>query len=548
MRINENEFFRQATLLILGSLDIEKALKSCHRYLNNFMPVFSIHFSILEPDWSAISLIAHSTLSEDIVPRGKFFLSEESKAKYKEELANIKTVSIINDPTTHPVALNSLDLLGRSDLSFLVMHLEIEGKRITELVLQAEGKNQYNKSHAHLLSLLNQPFAIAISNAIRHREVLKLKDMQADQITYLHHELLRFSGDEIIGRECGLKTVMEKVSQVASLNTPVLLLGETGVGKEVIANAIHYSSKRSSGPFIKINCGAIPETLVDSELFGHEKGSFTGAFTKKRGLFELANHGTIFLDEIGELPLPAQTRFLRVLQNHEIKRVGGILDIPVDIRIIVATHRNLEEMVISNKFRKDLFFRLNVFPIEIPPLRERREDITALIHHFLTRKAKEMKIQTIPSISSKAIEMLTSYYWPGNVRELENMVERALIRHMGRRESGTLILPNMGFTGSFEIRETENQQMPVKFDEIKYHPHIFTESKELPDQGVKIKTLDEALYEHIQRALNFTKGKITGLGGAAEILAVNPNTLRGKMDKLGIRYKRKKSNGDQYEI
>ncbi|SPD74147.1 conserved hypothetical protein [uncultured Desulfobacterium sp.] len=547
MRIDENEFFRQATLLILGSLDINKALKRCHHYLNKFMPVYSIHFSIVEPDFSAIQLISHSVLNEDIVPRAKFFLSEEAKGQYKNESAQLKTVFIINDPKMHPVALNSLDLLGKRDLSFMVMHLEIEGKRITELVLQAEGKNRYNKSHARLLSLLNQPFAIAISNNLRHREVLKLKDMQADQITYLHHELLRSSGDEIIGIEGGLKTVMEKVSQVAPLNTPVLLTGETGVGKEVVANAIHYSSKRSSGPFIKINCGAIPENLIDSELFGHEKGAFTGAFSKKRGLFELANQGTIFLDEIGELPLPAQTRFLRVLQNHEIKRVGGIVDIPVNIRIIVATNRNLEEMVISEKFRRDLFFRLNVFPIEIPPLRERREDISALIYHFLARKSKEMKVQNIPSVSSKAIEILKSYHWPGNVRELENMVERALIRHVGCHGSGALILPDLRFSGSFEIGETANQQLPVTCDNIKYRSHLFKENPCLPDHGHRIKTLDEALYEHIQSALNFAKGKITGPGGAADILAVNPNTLRGKMDKLGIPYKRKKSNGDQYQ-
>ena len=429
----------------------------------------------------------------------------------------------------------------------MVMYLEIEGKKLGVVAIVAEGKGEFKKEHANLLSLLHDPFAIAMSNALRYQEVLELKDLQADDIRYLHRELLRFSGDEIIGRDFGLKGVMEKVLQVAPLNSPVLLLGETGVGKEVIANAIHYFSPRKEGPFIKINCGAIPEGLIDSELFGHEKGAFTGAIAKRRGLFERANQGTFFLDEIGELPVQAQTRLLRVLQNHEIKRVGGTESIPVEIRVIVATHRNLEEMVASERFRQDLLFRINVFPITIPALRERKEDIHALVRHFVERKSEEMKLSAVPSISSEAIEMLKCYDWPGNVRELENLVERALIRHMGRRESGTLILPNMGFTGSFEIRETENQQLPVKFDEIRYRPHILGENQSLPDQGVKIKTLDEALYDHIQRALNFTKGKITGSGGAAEILAVNPNTLRGKMDKLGVRYKRKKSDGGQYK-
>ncbi len=260
---------------------------------------------------------------------------------------------------------------------------------------------------------------------------MRCGEIQSDQIQYLHQELLRFSGDEIIGRDFGLKDVMGKVFQVAHLNTPVLILGETGAGKEVVANAIHYNSPRNEGPFIKINCGGIPESLIDSELFGHEKGSFTGAFNRKRGLFELADKGTIFLDEIGELPPAAQTRLLRVLQNHEMRPVGGVKDIPVDIRIIAATNRDLEEMVATNKFRNDLFFRLNVFPIAVPPLRERKDDIHALARYFVARKSKQMKFQHIPSILPGDIEVLKTYHWPGNVRELENIVERALIRNMG---------------------------------------------------------------------------------------------------------------------
>ena len=218
------------------------------------------------------------------------------------------------------------------------------------------------------------------------------------------------------------------VRLVASLNSPVLLLGETGVGKEVIANAIHYSSPRKDGPFIKVNCGAIPDTLIDSELFGHEEGAFTGATTKKRGRFERAHKGTILLDEIGELPPPAQIRLLRVIQNKEVERVGGTKPIPVDIRVIAATHRNLKEMVSKNEFREDLWFRLNVFPITIPPLRERKEDIHALVQHFAERKSKELKFHTVPTLATGAIDRLKSYHWPGNVRELENVVERALIQ------------------------------------------------------------------------------------------------------------------------
>jgi hydrogenase-4 transcriptional activator len=229
---------------------------------------------------------------------------------------------------------------------------------------------------------------------------------------------------------------MRMVRQVAPLDSPVLLLGETGTGKEVIANAIHYSSPRKDGPFIKVNCGAIPESLLDSELFGHEKGAFTGATSQKRGRFERADKGTIFLDEIGELPAQAQVRLLRVLQTKEIERVGGTTSIPVDVRIISATNRNLQEMIASGRFREDLWFRINVFPIMIPPLRQRREDIPALVHHFVDRISGELQLTERPMLAPGAIERLKAYdCWPGNVRELQNVIERALIQSRGDRLS-----------------------------------------------------------------------------------------------------------------
>src|SRR5512136_2879197 len=266
---------------------------------------------------------------------------------------------------------------------------------------------------------------------LRHQEVIRLKDMLADDNRYLFNELRSASGDEIVGSDFGLKTVIEMVQQVAPLDSPVLLLGETGTGKEVIANAIHYSSPRKDGPFIKVNCGAIPETLIDSELFGHEKGAFTGAVSQRRGRFERADRGTIFLDEIGELPPQAQIRLLHVLQRKEIERVGGTSSIPVDIRIISATNRNLEEMIASGRFREDLWFRLNVFPIMIPPLRQRKEDIPALVHHFIDRKSVELKLTEKTALAPGAVDRLIAYDWPGNVRELENIIERALIQHQG---------------------------------------------------------------------------------------------------------------------
>jgi transcriptional regulator with GAF, ATPase, and Fis domain len=337
--------------------------------------------------------------------------------------------------------------------------------------------------------------------------------MLADDNRYLFSELRSVSGDEIIGSDFGLKTVIEMVQQVAHLDSPVLLLGETGTGKEVIANAIHYSSPRRDGPFIKVNCGAIPETLLDSELFGHEKGAFTGAISQKRGRFERANKGTIFLDEIGELPAQAQVRLLRVLQTKEIERVGGTTSIPVDVRIISATNRNLQEMIHSGRFREDLWFRLNVFPIMIPPLRQRRGDIRSLVHHFVDRKSKELKLAERPVLAPGAIDRLVAYDWPGNVRELENVIERALIQHRGGALSFETLLPVSHSGDRTPIQDSgRNRDLPP---------------------------LDEMTVQHIRQALEMTGGKINGPGGAAQILGIHPNTLRNRMNRLGIPYGRR---------
>ncbi|MFZ2948200.1 MAG: sigma-54 dependent transcriptional regulator [Desulfuromonadaceae bacterium] len=299
---------------------------------------------------------------------------------------------------------------------------------------------------------------------------------------------------------------------MAPLNNSVLLLGETGTGKELIANAIHYSSSRKEGPFIKVNCGAIPETLIDSELFGHEKGAFTGAITEKRGRFERAVGGTIFLDEIGELPQQAQVRLLRVLQHHEIERVGGSKPIPVDIRVIAATHRNLERMVSENQFREDLWFRLNIFPIIIPPLRQRKEDIPALARFFVASKSRELDIKTSPAIAPGALERLMEYNWQGNIRELENIVERELIRHKG----GQLMFNSLPGNKD-EATAISGQNTFDMYNTL---------------------SLDELMALHIRKILDKTNGKIHGSGGAAEILRIKSTTLRARMDKLGIKYRR----------
>ncbi len=512
MAINKNDFFRQATMRICGHLGIETAMASCLRYLETHMPSDKMFLDHFDEDLAVVRTIAEASPSEGKKMNLITPITMEYFEDYKAEF-DMPGISIINNPESNPVCVRMLRNYGVSiECSVLSMELEIEEKIMGYLIIAAYGYDRYTLKHAELLSLLKEPFAVAMSNAIEHNKVVALKNMLADDNRYLQRELLRLSGDHIIGEDFGLKNVMEMVRQVASLNSPVLLLGETGVGKDVIANAIHYLSTRKDQPFITVNCGAIPETLVDSELFGHEKGAFTGALTQKRGRFERADKGTIFLDEIGELTPQAQVRLLRVLQNREIERIGGTRPIPVDIRIIAATHRNLENMLKTKQFREDLWFRLNVFPITIPPLRSRESDIPALADHFIKNKSRELNLRTPPKLADGAFDTLMSYHWPGNVRELENVIERALIL----QKDGPL-----AFEG---LTATPKEERPLD--------HI--------DSKSQFQKLDDIVSKHIQQALSITKGKVNGAGGAAELLGMHPNTLRHRMNKLGIAFGKKR--------
>lgn len=510
MTIDEKDFFQQATLRICSSLDIRTAMQRSLEYLALIMPADWMRLALYERGLSALRTIAVATSSGDIKIDTIIPLSQ--KARDFLTSSNLPEVRIVNRPDSDPVIKEVQKHHGLPESSEIVLRLSIEGKRVGALALAARGKDRFSEEHARLFSLLNEPFAIALSNALSHQELLRLKEMLVDDNLYLHKELRRLSGEEIIGADFGLKKVTELVRQVATLQSPVLLLGETGAGKELIAHAIHALSSRKDAPFILVNCGAIPETLIDSELFGHEKGAFTGALTQKRGRFERANKGTIFLDEIGELPSQAQVRMLRVLQSKEIERVGGSDPIVVDIRIIAATHRNLEDMIKKNQFREDLWFRLNVFPITIPPLRERKEDIPALVHHFIGRKSQELRLPKPPTLEQGAVDRLMAYSWPGNVRELENVIERAMIL---------------------------NKDGPLTFD----HLVPVLEAYEAPVfQGHENKflKLDDVVFRHIDQVLKMTKGKVHGPGGASELLGINSSTLRNRMDRLGISYGRKK--------
>jgi formate hydrogenlyase transcriptional activator len=510
--IDDSEFFHQMTIRICGSLDLDKALQRTLSYFGEFMPVDEISLHLYEESLGSIRTIAEVTASgsrkqERITP-----LSKEGRASF--EKPGVQNVRIVNRPEHDPVIRKLAKSFRIPDSSSLIMRLVIEGERLGSIVLLAEGFDRYGEEHARLLSLLNEPFGIALSNFLAYHEVIRLKDMLADDNRYLHSELLRLSSDTIIGNDFGLKDVMSMVQKVAPLESPVLLLGETGVGKGVIAGAIHQLSPRRKGPFITVNSGAIPETLLDSELFGHEKGSFTGAFEQKRGRFERADGGTIFIDEIGELQPQAQVRMLRVLQDKVIERVGGTKPIPVDIRIIAATHRNLQEMVRANQFREDLWFRINVFPIRVPPLRERRGDIPSLVYHFINKKTKELKLPAPPEPAHDAIDRLMGYHWPGNVRELENLVEREMI---------------LNSRGPLTFNILDAQEGPCD-------PASHSTS---PGRSAR---LDDVITRHIQSVLTATRGVVHGPEGAAALLGVNPSTLRSRMKRLQISFGRSRHN------
>jgi transcriptional regulator with GAF, ATPase, and Fis domain len=383
------------------------------------------------------------------------------------------------------------------------------------LIAAAKGKHLFADEHVELFESLLEPFAAALDNDRRLHELATFRETaEADKRTLLKRLGRTELSDTMIGADSGLRPVLERVELVAHSDVPVLILGETGTGKEVIARAIHSRSSRAGGPFIRVNCGAIPPELIDSQLFGHERGSFTGASDTRQGWFERADGGTLFLDEIGELPLAAQVRFLRVLQDGFVERVGGHQSIHVNVRIVAATHRDLAAMVRSGQFREDLWYRVAVFPIPLPPLADRPEDIPALARHFAERAATRFGLALVMPTPGD-LRLLTGYHWPGNIRELGAVIDRAALLGDGK----TLEVATALGAGPPNERAQQNAMSANVRAVATNH---------------RLSTLDDAQREHIRAALRETRGRIEGPGGAAKLLAINPHTLRARMRKLKI--------------
>jgi formate hydrogenlyase transcriptional activator len=426
--------------------------------------------------------------------------------------------SLATMPSGHAMRTGTVDLLGPERLkavdpavkarleragiqSMCCIPLSSQGEMLGCLSFGSRKVDPFTPEEVGLLSQLGAQVAVAVDNALAYRKIELLRDKLAEEKLFLEEEVRRdFVTSEIIGSSPSWKRVLNQIETVAPSDATVLLLGETGTGKELLARALHDRSQRRDGSFVKLNCSAIPLGLMESELFGHERGAFTGALARRMGRFELAHKGTIFLDEVGDLPLELQPKLLRAIQEREFERLGSNQTMKVDVRLIAATHRSLSTMVEEGRFRQDLFYRLSVFPILVPPLRERKEDIPSLVRYFAQKFAMRMdrKIERIPSAT---MEALVDWPWPGNIRELQNLMERSVILSQGR----DLRVP------------LSDLEIPVE-----------------PDTDGAAATLEEIERREIRRVLRECRGVIGGPDGAAERLGLKRTTLNSRIKKLGI--------------
>lgn len=502
---------------IINKLTQEALFASAYEAIRRVVSFDRAAFLLYQPDTKTLKLVSiDSDTESEFVGLGKDYDLQESRIS--AWVLDRQQAVVRGDLEKEQQSAGDQRLVTEGIQSYCVVPLVAMGESIGTFTVWSETKNRYTEADAELLQEVANQVALVIANMKSYEEIASLKARLEKENVYLQEEIrTEHNFEEIVGNSTPLLDLLRRVDQVAPTDSSVLIYGETGTGKELIARAIHDRSLRKGRPLVKVNCSAISAGLVESELFGHVKGAFTGAFERRIGRFELADGGTIFLDEVGELPLETQVKLLRVLQEREFEPVGSNRSVHVDVRIIAATNRSLPESINAGTFRSDLYYRLNVFPLEVPPLRERRADIPQLAMFFLSRYARNLG-KRMEGISSAATERFKNYSWPGNVRELQNVIERAVILSPG------------------PLLELDTDLMSVSTSETRSDttPKAAAVVQSIEPSGV-LKTLDEVERDHISTVLRQTRGVIEGANGAAKTLGMHPNTLRHRMEKLGIK-------------
>jgi formate hydrogenlyase transcriptional activator len=496
---------------VVSKLDLRELLREVCASIRRMMQCDGVGVTLPDPETRELHLYAFD------VPEWKGVIHEGMQISAEESASLVKAFR-----TSQPVCVADVksagDPLAVAEGVKSMCHLPLISRErvLGVLTLARDRDSAFSEGDVGFLSQVANQIALAVENAIAYGQIASLKDKLAQEVIYLQDEIrteLKF--EEIVGNSEVLRRVLAQIEIVAPTDSTVLIYGETGTGKELIARAIHNLSSRTSNAFVKLNCAAIPTGLLESELFGHEKGAFTGAIAQRVGRFELANRGTVFLDEIGEIPLELQPKLLRVLQEREFERLGSTRTLRTDARLIAATNRDLEAMVNEQKFRTDLYYRLNVFPVRVPALRERREDIPLLVRHFVQQFSRRMN-RSVETIPSETMQTLVRYDWPGNIRELQNVIERAVIVSTGP----VLQVP------------LDELRVRVPSAETSNGAGVYEEAGNM--RGV----LEDAERKQILAALKQANWVVAGAKGAAALLGMKRSTLQAHMQRLGIRVSR----------
>ena len=495
------------TNTIVSSLDLHELLNAVSSSLKRLVPHEYASLSLYDPETQRLQIHALDfPVSKGLLKEGLWVPVEGSPTG--RAIMSGKPILITRADIAQFGSDIARRILDEGLKSAYCLPLISHGRPLGTLVVASLREENFPERDAELLRHIANQIAIAVENALAFRRLADRAQTLREEKLYLQDEIrTEYNFEEIIGDSVTLRRILEELQTVAPTDSTILILGETGTGKELIARAIHHLSARREGTLVKVNCAAIPTGLLESELFGHEKGAFTGAIAQRIGRFELAHRGTIFLDEVGDIPLELQPKLLRVLQEQEFERLGSVRTTRVDVRVVAATNVDLAQKVAANQFRSDLYYRLNVFPIMIPPLRERKDDIPLLVRYFAQKYARRMK-KPIDAIPMKAMAALTDYHWPGNVRELENFVERSVILSHGAE----LQIPLAELRGRLNLPATVSPSA----------------------SSAGIATLEHAEREHIIRALREAEWIVGGPNGAANRLGMKRTTLQSRIKKLGI--------------